>query len=186
MPLHQNSTVTTSKLIIGNCKIETSASAAGTYINVGAGMVSASIHEVERYTVQAGNAPDPLEGVSDETIKVSFEMIEYDASVLAAMSGGLFTSSTTASTQTIHAGGNNTITPRAFKFTNTKYIDTATVTTILTVYHATMDTGLAINWKSDNDSDPIAVMPGSITGKINDSLTIGKQLYTLTRQGVAI
>jgi len=185
MPVHQNSTVATNKLLIGNCKIETSASAAGTYVNLGAGIVSTSAHEVERYAVQAGNAPDPLEGVSDETIKVDFEMIEYDSSVLAAIHGGLITSTTTSSVQTIHAGGNSTITPRAFKLTNTRYISGTTVQTILTVYNATMDTGPSITWKSDNDTDPIAVLPGSFTGKLDDSRTVGYQLYMLTHDVLA-
>ena len=183
MPLYQNSTVDSDKLIIGNCKVESAASAAATYTNLGAGIVNDWNHVPELYDTQAGNAPDPIEGVADEVVTVSFDMIEFDASVLAVIHGGLFTSTTTSSVQTIHAGGRQAteITPRAFRFTNTR-INAAgnTVQTILTVYNATMDTGPSFTFKSDNDTDPIMVMPGSITGKPDGDRTAGQQLYTLT------
>ena len=181
MPLYQNSSVTTNKLIIGNVKMEVAASAAATFTNVGAGIVNDFVHETEMYEVQAGNAPDPLEGVAEETIKITGEMIEYDSSVLNIMHGGLIASSTSSSVETIHAGGNATISERAYKFTNTRYISSVTIQTILTVYKATLDAGPSFQLKSDNDADPIMVMPFAITGKIDATLTVGQQLYKLTR-----
>lgn len=181
MPLYQNSTVATQKLVIGNYTMEVATSVAASFINVGAGMVNDFSHEVEMYEVQAGNAPDPIEGIAEETIKVTGEMIEFDTSVLSLMHGGLFQSTTTSSVQTIHAGGNSTITARAFRFTNTRYISSVTHQTILTIYKATMDTGLKFNLKSDNDADPIMVMPFALTGKIDATLTVGRQLFRMTR-----
>jgi len=99
---------------------------------------------------------------------------------MSAIQGGLITSSTTSSVQTIHAGGNTVITPRAFRFTNTRLISGTTVQTILTVYHATADSGPQYTLKSDNDADPIAVMPVTITGKNDSARPRGQRLYTIT------
>jgi len=182
MPVYQNATVDSDELILGNCKMETAASAGASFVNMGAGICNDFQHVVEMYDVQAGNAPDPIEGVASETATVTFEMIEYDASVLTAIHGGLVTSVITTNLSTINAGGNadNTITPRAFRFTNTRTIDGTTVETILTLFSATLDAGPAINFKSDNDTDPIAVLPAAITAKIDGSLTAGSQLYSLS------
>ena len=182
MPIYQNSSVSNLKLIIGNCKIETAASAGATFVNLGAGIVNNAVHEVERYDVQAGNAPDPIEGVSNEELKIDFEMIEFNGSVLAAIHGGLLTETNTTTLSTIKAGGKTTLTPRAFRITNKTFSPAgASISTILTTYKATMDNGPSFSFKSDNDSDPIAVMPGAITSKLDSTRTAGSQLYTLTR-----
>ena len=182
MPLYQNSSVATNKLILGNFKVEVGASVAATVQNVGAGMITAINHEPTLYDTQAGNAPDPVKGVASETIKVSMEMIEYDASVLNVIYGGLLNMSTASSVQTIHAGGNadSAITPKFWRFTNTKYPGGTTVQTIFSVYYATPDAGPGFTLKSDNDTDPIAVMPLSITGEVDPSRAAGRQLYTIT------
>ncbi len=182
--IYQNPTVDSDKLILGNVKIETAAAGTtvlGAWVNLGAGIVNDSAHIPERYTSQAGNAPDPLEGVADETATLSGEMIEFDGSVLSAIHCGLITVSTTSSVQTIHAGGNTILTPRAFRITNTRTISGNTVSTVLTLYKGTLDAGLAFNFKSDNDTDPVAVMPFAITAKINAALEVGYQLYNITR-----
>lgn len=181
MPNYQNTLVDSTKLIIGNCKIETAASVAASYVNLGAGMVSNFTHTPTFYDVQAGNAPDPIEGVADEVCTIDFELIEYDASVLSAIGGGLFTYSATTTQSTISAGGNSTITPRVFRITNTRLVSGTTKQTIVTVPYATLKTGLTINFKSDNDADPIAIIPCQIEGTINSSLTVGSQLFTITR-----
>lgn len=182
MGLYQNDSVNTEKLILGNYKIEVAASAGGTFRNVGAGMLTNFNHEPTKYDSQAGNAPDPVEGVSTERVKIDIEMIEYEASILSEIHGGLLTCSTTNSVQTIHAGGNNdpTIAYRAWRLTNTRYISSTTVQNIITIYYATPDTGLQFTLKSDNDTDPVAVMPLSITGKPDTSRTPTQQLYTIT------
>lgn len=186
MPIYQNSSVTSAKLIVGNYKIETAAygtSAGGTWVNLGAGMVNSFNHAITKYDVQAGNAPDPIEGVAEETFTVDMELIEYDASVLAAISCGLITAdTTTSSTQTVlKAGGNADLTNRAFKLTNRRMISGATKETVILIFKATIDNGLQITAKSDNDTDPINVMPVSITAKLDTTLSAGTQLYTITK-----
>ena len=179
---YQNDSVTSKNLVLGNCKVEAALSALGDWSNLGAGMVSIWAHDVVKFSTQAGNAPDPLSGISSEVIKVDFELIEFDASVLTTIHGGLITASTVSSVITISAGGHddNTISERAFRFTNKRTISGNSVNTILTVFHATMDTGPRFAWKSDNDEDPIMVMANSITGEVDTSRTQGVQLYTLS------
>lgn len=186
MPIYQNQSVDTAELLIGNYKIETAAygtSAGGTWVNLGAGMVNSFNHAITKYDVQAGNAPDPIEGVAEETFTIDMELIEYDASALAAISCGLATAdTTTSSTQTVYkAGGNTILTPRAFKFTNRRFISGATKETVIFVFKATLDNGLQITAKSDNDTDPINVMPVTITAKLDATLSAGTQLYTITK-----
>lgn len=182
MAAHQNTSVDSTKLTLGNYKIESAASAAGTYVNLGAGMVNSFGHNITMYDTQSGNAPDPVEGVADETFTIDAELIEYDASALAAISGGAMTKSDGASGVTVlDAGGNTTITPRAFKLTNTRLISGVTSETVITVYYATLDNGIQVTAKGDNDADPINVMPITITGKVDSSRTAGSQLFNITR-----
>ena len=47
---------------------------------------------------------DPIEGVSRETFPVSIELIEWDASALAAVMSGLVTAASTGTTMTMTAG----------------------------------------------------------------------------------
>lgn len=185
MALYQNDTVTSSKLIIGNYKIETSvyASAAGsfTWVNLGAGMVSSFAHKVERYSVQAGNAPDPLEGISKETFVVAAELIEFDVSVLSVIDGGMTSCASTGTVMTVYGGGNATITERAFKLTNTRLLAGVTKETVITIFKATVDDGMQITAKSDNDTDPINLYTFAITGKPDTTRSAGSQLFTLTK-----
>jgi hypothetical protein len=101
--------------------------------------------------------------------------------VLSAISCGLLTSSSTTVLSTLVAGGATTLTPRAFRFTNTAIIGGATIQTIITVYKATLASGLALTTKSDNDTDPVNVMPLQIRAKLDSTKTVGNQLYNITR-----
>ncbi len=184
MPVYQNSTVAQNKLVLGNYKIETSASAAGTYVNLGAGMVNNYGHNPSFYDTQAGNAPDPIEGIADEDFKIDFEMLEYDGSVLSAIQCGAVSETSTTSLSTLTGGGNQTLTPRAFRLTNTRDISGTTVETIITVFKATMESGLQFTAKSDNDTDPIQVMPMVIVAKNDSTLSAGTQLFTITHTKV--
>jgi hypothetical protein len=185
MAIHQNSSVDTTKLILGNCKIETAAyaSTAGTFtwVNMGAGMVTNVAYVPVKYAVQSGNAPDPIEGIASETLTIAAELIEYDGSVMSAISCGAITGSSTGTVYTVIGGGNQSLTARAFRLTNTRYIVGVTKQTILTTYLATMDAGLAFNLKSDNDADPIAIIPIAITSKPDSTRTAGTQLFTITQ-----
>lgn len=185
MPIYQNTSVTDSKLLIGNCAAYTSvyASAAGsfTWVNMGAGMVTNATHAPEFYDAQAGNAPDPIEGVSRELVNIELELIEFDASVMAVVSAGLVTAASTGTVMTMYAGGNTQQTPRAYKLVNTRLISGATKETIITVFKGTMTNGPTFNFKSDNDTDPVGTMPMTILAKLDTSKTVGQQLYSITR-----
>jgi len=185
MPLYQNTSVVSAYLTIGNYKIECASvgtSAGGTWVNLGAGMVNSFGYEPTKLETQAGNAPDPIEGVADEVFKIDAELIEYNASTLAIISGGLLTKSAGTTGVTILKGGGKTsITEKAFKLTNRRLIGTVTSKTVILVFKATLDTGLSFTAKSDNDTDPVNVMPLTITGKLNTSLTAGTQLFSITR-----
>lgn len=181
MGTYQNTSVTSSKLILGNAKIETAASVAGTYVNLGAGTITNFTYTPTMYDTQAGNAPDPVEGIADEECTLDGELIEYDASVLSSISCGMFTQTSTTVLSTLIAGGNTTITPRVFRITNTKVISGTTVETIITIKKGKLNTGFAINFKTDNDTDPVGIMPIQILGKLDTALTAGSQLFQITR-----
>ena len=185
MPTYQNSSVAANKLILGNYKIETSASSGGTYVNLGAGMLTDHGHDFHLYDVQAGNAPDPIEGIAKESYHINFEMIEYDGSVLSAIQCGAISESSTTTLSTINGGGNQVLTQRAFKLTNTRTISGTTCETIVTVYKATMTSGLQFTSKGDTDTDPINVMSVSLTAEVDASKSAGSQLFQITRTIVA-
>jgi len=182
MPLYQNTSVNTANLIIGNYKIEVAATTVGSvYTNLGAGMVNSFGHNITKYDVQAGNAPDPIEGIAEETFTIDMELIEYDGSVLSAISGGMTTTVTATALSTLTGGGNTTLTTKIFRLTNTRLISGATKTTIITVFKATLDNGLQFTAKSDNDTDPINVLAITITGKLDSTLTAGSQLFSIVK-----
>jgi hypothetical protein len=183
MATHQNTSVDTTKLILGNYKIETSATSGGTYVNLGAGIISKFGHNITKYDTQAGNAPDPVEGISDETFTIDGEMIEFDASVLTAISGGAYAAAaaSVSGVTVINGGGNTVITERALRLTNTRLISAVTHSTVIVVYKATVDNGLQFTAKSDNDADPVNVMAFTITGKNDSTKTAGSQLFSITR-----
>ena len=58
MPIYQNSSVNTSYLILGNCKIEVApygtTAASSAWTNLGAGIVNSFKHVPTKYSVQAG------------------------------------------------------------------------------------------------------------------------------------
>ena len=180
MGLYQNTTVDNDKLVYGNYKIETSATTAGTYVNMGAGLVTRFEHVVNKFTSQSGNAPDPAPGISRETFEVDFELIEYDSSVISAIQCGAISSSTSSSVQTMWGGGNQALTPRAFKLTNTRYISGVTVQTILYLLSGSMTGGINFAPKNDNDDDPIQIFSGTIEAKPLATEPLGQQLFRIT------
>ena len=182
MAFRQNTTVTSSKLLVGNCKVETSATANGTYVNLGIGRTSGLTYNVEKYTCQSGNGPDPLEGIAKETVTADIELMEYDASVLSAIQCGAVTSDTSTSStiSTLNAGGNTVLTPRAFKFTQTSMAAGATKQTIITVYYATIG-GFSFAFKDDQDADPIGVMTFAMEGECDTARTVGSQLFKIVK-----
>jgi hypothetical protein len=180
---YQNTIATNTKLILGNAKIETAATSGGSFVNLGNGIVTNFKHIYETFTSQSGNGPDPIEGISTESATCDFEMIEYDASVISAIQCGTISAdTTTSSTQSvINAGGNSTITDRAFRITNTSMIAGVTKQTVFLIYQAHLATGPEFNFKSDNDADPVAVMPCQLIAKLDTTQSAGSQLYKITR-----
>jgi len=181
MPLYQNTSVNTGALVVGNYKIEMAASVGATYVNLGAGMINKWGQNITKYAIQAGNAPDPLEGISNETFTIDGELIEFDLSVLSVLSCGGFTSASSGTVMTASGGGNATLTPYVFRLTNKRMVSGATKETIILVYNGTLDTGLQVTAKSDNDSDPINVIPFTITAKLDTTRTAGSQLFYITK-----
>lgn len=185
MALYQNTSVDSDKLIIGNYKIEVAtvgSSVGDTWENLGAGIINSFGHNLVKYDVQSGNAPDPIEGIASETFTVAGELIEYDGALISSAMGGILTvGSTATSASIVSAGGKTTITEKSFKLTNTRIVSGATEQTIIIVYKATFDSGLQFTAKSDNDSDPISIMPFGLTGKIDSTRTEGDQLYTIRK-----
>jgi len=195
MPQYQNSTVDKNKLIIGNYKVEVATygtSIAGTFVNLGAGIINSFNHEITKYDVQAGNAPDPIEGISEETFPIAGELIEYSASNLSLLFSGVAIESGSATSNTLTIGGYTTLNDIAVRLTNTRqYVGTSSTalscTTIFYLPKATIETGLAFTAKSDNDTDPINVFAFSVVGKQDTTLSVGTQLVTIkqTRGAVA-
>ena len=189
MPLYQNSTVDKNKLILGNYTLQVAtygSTIASTFINLGAGIVNSFSHNLTKYDTQAGNAPDPVEGVAEETFAIEGELIEYDSTKLAFKYSGLSMTTGTVSSGTISFGGKTELTDMAFRFTNTRRFTgttgtALTATTTIFVPKATAEAGLAFTSKSDNDADPINVMAFSVLGKLDSTLSVGTQLVTISR-----
>jgi hypothetical protein len=189
MPLYQNSTVSKVDLVLGNYKIEVATygtTIGGTFVNLGAGIVNSFGHELSKYDVQAGNAPDPIEGVADETFPVTGELIEYRATSMSLIFDGILTATSTASgITTLTGGGKTEMTNYAIRLTNTRMYPTGgttiTATTVLYLPKATATAGLSWTAKSDNDTDPINVIAFAIEGKIDSTATVGSQLFTIRR-----
>ena len=190
MPQYQNTSVADKNLIVGNYSI--SYATAGTssvtsFTNLGAGIVSSFGHNITKYDVQSGNAPDPIEGVANETFTISGEFIEYDGEELTKAMGGMMTRATTGATASsdnsiITAGGATTITSKAFLLKNTRIISATSSITNVFVYNATFETGLQFTAKSDNDTDPISVMGWTITGKPLTTRDTNDQLFRISHR----
>jgi hypothetical protein len=179
MAYYQNTSVDSDKLVIGNWKIETAATVGGTYVNLGAGMLDSFSHNVEKWDIQAGNAPDPIEGVADETLTIGFTLIEYDGSALSAMQNGLTEYSATSVLSTLTAGGNQELTKRAYKLTNRSERTGSTVETVIKVYTAAVENGVTLQLKSDNDTDPITGFQFTLTAELDTTRTAGDQLFSI-------
>ena len=180
--IHQITSVDTDKLILGNYKMETAASSGAAFVNLGPGMLTSWMHNFTNSNIQSGNSVDPMEYISDESLSFGFDLIEYDASAISALQGGLTeTGSITSVISTLRAGGAEQLTKRAFKFTNHQMIDDSTVDTIITVFQASVEGGLTLGVKSDNDANPINVFTFSCKAENDSSLSVGAQLFTLVK-----
>lgn len=158
MPVYQNSTVTDSKIEVGNYQIWVGAqntTAGGTWVNLGAGMLKSMTYTPEMFTSQAGNAVDPIQGVARETATIDIDLIEYDGSSFSSLSGDMldYTGGTL-----IVGGSVTTITGKGLKLINTRKLATgSTQTTTYVILNAYLNNGYTFTPKSDNDADPVGV-----------------------------
>jgi len=181
---HQITSVDTDRLILGNYAVSTSATSGGTFVQLGPGMLTAFAHSFTNSNIQAGNSIDPLEYIADESATFSVDMLEYDASVLSAIQGGLVsTTGITTTGSTLNAGGNTNLTKRAFKLTNLNTKGSASITTVITIYKASVEGGMTLGVKSDNDADPINVYQFTFKAENDSSLSVGSQLYSIIKTG---
>jgi hypothetical protein len=167
MPIYQNSTVTDAKIEVGNYAIYVATSAGttagGTWVNLGAGMVSSVNWSPEMFASQAGNAVDPIEGISRETATIDMELIEYDGSAFSLLTGG----GMSGTSGSVTVGGQTTaLTARGVKLINTrKLANGSTQTTTFVFDNCFLNSGWSMSPKSDNDTDPVNVYSFSITAK---------------------
>ena len=159
---------------------------------LGIGNLTSIQENIERTTTQAGNSDQPEELVATQSLTVSFELLEFWLPTFAAIrGGGLDTeNSSTASTyitstptaNTFSSGGLNALTEKAFAFENTTVIDGVSKVTVLVVYKAKLEQGLAFTAKTDHDTDPAMVSPFVLTGELETSRAAGDQLYIIESQ----
>jgi hypothetical protein len=166
MPIYQNSTVTDSKIEVGNYAIyvgSAGTSAGGTWVNLGAGMTKSLNYNPESYTTQAGNAIDPIQGVARETAQIDIDLIEYDGSSFSVISGG----SMTGSSGSLVVGGQaSSLTGKGYKFVNTRKLSNGSSQTTTWVFNnCYLNGGFTASPKSDNDADPVTVYSFSLTAK---------------------
>lgn len=166
MPIYQNSTVTDAKIEVGNYAmyVGTAGSSAGaTWVNLGAGTVKGMNYQPEFFQSQAGNAPDPIEGISREIATIDIDLLEYDGSSFSALSGGVVT----GTSGSLVVGGQTTVvTAKGIKLINVRKLASgSTQTTTYVINSAYMYGGFSVAFKSDNDSDPVGVYSFSLTAK---------------------
>ena len=181
MAYHQLTTVDSDRIWLGNYQVEVAPSAAGTYVNLGAGQLTSWKHNFSKFSTQAGNAPDPIEGIAEENVTFGFDLLEYDASAFSAAMAGLVTATITTGQSVLDGGGNQVLTTKAWRLTNTRLISGTTVTSIITHYKGTVEDGMNIVTKSDNDTDPMNAFQFTVKCELDTTLTVGSQLFNITR-----
>ena len=181
---HQITSVETDRLILGNYEISTATTSGGTWTSLGPGMLTSFNHNFENSNIQAGNSVDPLEYIATETASFGVDILEWNASILSVIQGGLTgTTGITTTGSTLRAGGNTTLTKRAFRMVNTNDKSGTTVVTTITVFKASVESGMTLGVKSDNDSDPINVYQFTFMAENDASLSAGAQLFTIVKTG---
>ena len=190
----QTSLTNAGTLLQGGFRLGVAASAAsfesgsiGTVLGIG--NLTSIQENLERTTTQAGNSDLPEELVANQSLTVSFELLEFWPPTFDAIRGGSLDTENSATASTyidgagtsnvFSTGGLNTLTGKAFAFENTTMVDGATAVTVLIVYKAKIEQGLAFTPKSDHDTDPVMVMPFTLTGELDTARTAGDQLFII-------
>lgn len=188
----QTSLTNAGTLLQGGFRLGVAASAAsfaggslGTVLGIG--NLTGITENIERSTTQAGNSDKPDEVVAVHSLTITFELLEFWLPTFDAIRGGSLDTenaataatyiSGTPTANTLSTGGLNTLTPQAFIFENTTMVSGATAKTILVVYSATIEQGIAFTPKSDHDTDPAMVIPFTLRGELETSRAAGDQLF---------
>lgn len=162
---------------------------------LGLGNLTGLTENIEKMTTQAGNSNEPDQDVVNHTATITFEMLEFyppnwdiirggnlDISVVAT--AGTYIGTSPGTCNIYSTGGLSSIDPKAFAFYNTKLVAGSTVGTIIIVYRARIETGMIFTPKSDHDTDPVMVLPITLTAELDTDRTAGDQLiYTETEMG---
>ena len=196
----QTSLTNAGSLLQGGFLLQVAASAAtfaagcsGTILGIG--NMTNMQENIEKTTTQAGNSNAPDKLVATHTITASFELYEFWPPNWDSIRGGAIDTENAASASTyidgggtsniFATGGLNVLSAMAFSFQNTTMVAGATAVTVLILYKATIEQGLAFTAKSDHDTDPAMVMPFTVTGELDTSRTAGDQLFIVeTELGV--
>jgi hypothetical protein len=154
---------------------------------LGIGNLTAFTENLEKTTTQAGNSNMPEPMIAGQTCTVAFEMMEFWPTAFAAIRGGSSdtlnapTAGTylTGTANVFSTGGLQNLGVKAFKFENTTRVNGATAVTVLVVYRARVEAGMAWTPKGDHDTDPLMVIPFTVTGELDTARTPGDQLYIM-------
>ena len=157
---------------------------------LGIGNLTGFTENLEFTTTQAGNSKEPDKKVANHTATITFDMLEFyppnwdiirgtnlDTSVVST--AGTFMGASPATANTFSTGGLTAVDARAFAFYNTKMVAGTTVGTIICVYKAKAEVGLAWTPMSDHDTDPVMVTPITITAELDTTRTAGDQLFVI-------
>jgi len=178
--------------LIGGFQLFYATTAGGSWTNLGLGRGFTFTEEITKYNSQANNGPDPLEGVAKQEAVATFELIEWYPPSWDAMRGGLLDIENASSVSTyisgtptanvFSTGGLQELAAKAYKFVNTKKVSASTVQTIIVLYKAYIDSGLAFTSVSDNAEDPITIISHTIRAKCDTGRAAGDQLLHFETQ----
>ena len=189
----QTSLTNAGTLLQGGFKLGVAASAASFVASLGTvlgiGNMTSIQENIEKTTTQAGNSDQPEKLVAVHTITATFELLEFWPPTFDAIRGGGLDSENAATASTyisgtgtanvFSTGGLNVLTEKAFIFENTTMVAGLTAVTILIIYSATIEQGIAFTAKTDHDTDPAMVMPFTLTGQLETSRVAGDQLFII-------
>jgi len=130
-----------------------------------------TIRSVVKYELQMATIRSWTMGISPEAAMVAaeaeileFDLIEYDGSAFSALSGGLMAGTSGSAT----VGGNVTaVTAKGIKLVNVRKLaaGSTTQTTTYVLNKCYLQNGWTVAFKSDNDSDPVAVYSFTVTAE---------------------
>ena len=152
---------------------------------LGIGNLTGLTENIEKTTTQAGNSDQPDAQVATHTLTITFDLLEYWPASFDEIRGGSLDSENSATAGTyvggtanvFSTGGLSTIAGKAFIFENTTYVAGATAVTVLIAYLARIEAGMVFTPKTDHDTDPVMVMPFTLTAELDTGRTAGDQLF---------